>query len=216
MKKSINKKAAIFFMSCVLISDFTAGNCDDEEIDLALQMADDAMDAADAELSRDLSGIRTGKASPDMLKNVTVEYYGTPMPISQIGNITVSDDGQALVVTPWEKSLAGSLEKAITQSNSGLNPQSDGQTIRIPVPPLTEERRKDLAKKAKNEAEEARVQIRTARKEAMYEIKKQLKNGDITEDAAKQAEEKLQKKVEEQLKKVDKKSVEKEKAIMEI
>ena len=161
-----------------------------EDVQLIMDMAKDAMDKAIQHLEAELLKIRAGKANPSMLEGVMVDYYGTRAPISQVANVN-TQDARSLVVQPWEKSMLTPIEKAIQAANLGLNPQNDGVIIRIMVPPLTEERRRELVKKAKSEAEDAKIGLRSARKEAIDEIKKLQKDG-LPEDEAKDAETKIQ------------------------
>lgn len=141
-----------------------------EEIKFIMDMAKEGMESAITHLEAGLSKIRAGKASPTMLEGIMVDYYGSKSPISQVASVN-TQDSRSLVVQPWEKGMLTPIEKAIQAANLGLNPQNDGVLIRIIVPALTEERRKDLVKKAKAEAEDAKVGLRGARKEAIDEIK---------------------------------------------
>ncbi|UOE48658.1 ribosome recycling factor [Mucilaginibacter sp. SMC90] len=169
-----------------------------------------AIEHADSELNK----IRAGKASPSLLDDVKVDYYGTPTPLSQIGSVN-TPDARTIVVQPWEKSLLGAIEKAIKEANLGLNPQNDGIIIRINVPPLTEERRRDLVKKAKGEAETGKVAIRNIRKDANEKIKK-LKSEGASEDEIKTGEAEVQKLTDAYIAKVDQLSEAKEKDIMTV
>ncbi len=170
------------------------------------------MDKAINFLESELTKIRAGKANPAMLDNLQVDYHGTRMPINQTANIN-TQDSRTLVIQPWEKSMLTPIEKAIQAANLGLNPQNDGILIRISVPPLTEERRKELVKKAKQEAEDAKVGIRTARKDAMEGVKK-LKG--LPEDEGKDAEGKIQILTDQYVTKCDKHLESKEKEIMTV
>lgn len=169
-----------------------------------------AVDFCDSELTK----VRAGKAMPSMLDGVMVEYYGNPTPLSQVGNIN-TPDARTLVVQPWEKSLLGPIEKAIINSNLGLNPQNDGVVIRLNVPPLTEERRRDLVKKSKEEAEKGRIAIRNIRKDANEKIKR-LKAEGVSEDEMKAGEAEVQKLTDAYIIKVDKLAEAKEKDIMTV
>ncbi|MEO3403122.1 ribosome recycling factor [Mucilaginibacter sp. CAU 1740] len=169
-----------------------------------------AIEHADNELNK----IRAGKASPSLLDDVKVDYYGTPTPLSQIGSVN-TPDARTIVVQPWEKSLLGAIEKAIKEANLGLNPQNDGIIIRINVPPLTEERRRDLVKKAKGEAENGKIAIRNIRKDANEKIKK-LKPEGVSEDEIKVGEAEVQKLTDAYIAKVDVLSEAKEKDIMTV
>src|ERR1700733_10673385 len=148
---------------------------------------DKAIDHCDGELEK----IRAGKASPSMLDDIVVDYYGSPTPLNQVGNVN-TPDARTIVVQPWEKSLLSAIEKAIMEANLGVNPQNDGVIIRINVPPLTEERRRDLVKKAKNEAETGKVAIRNIRKDTNEKIRK-LKADGVSEDEMKTGEAEVQK-----------------------
>ncbi len=165
-------------------------------------------------LEIELAKIRAGKANPAVLDNVMVEYYGTKVPISQTASINTLD-ARTLVIQPWEKSMLTPLEKAIQIANLGFNPQNDGTVIRITVPPLTEERRKELVKMSKQIVEDAKIGIRNARKEAMEAVKKLQKNG-MPEDEAKILEQKVQKLTDEYIVKCDKHLELKEKEIMTV
>lgn len=154
-----------------------------EDIQFILDTTKEAMDAAVKHLEKQFLNIRAGKASPAMLGSVMVDYYGSQTPLSQVANVN-TPDGRTITVQPWEKSMLQEIERGIMVSNLGFNPMNNGDTIIINVPPLTEERRKELAKQAKAEAEDAKVGIRSARKDANNEIKKT----DVSEDLQKNAE----------------------------
>jgi ribosome recycling factor len=171
---------------------------------------DRAIDHADGELNK----IRAGKASPSMLDDVYVDYYGTATPLSQVGTVN-TPDARTIVVQPWKKSLLIAIEKAIMEANLGVNPQNDGVIIRINVPPLTEERRRDLAKKAKGEAENGKIAIRNVRKDANEKIRK-LKAEGVSEDEMKAGEAEIQKLTDAYIVKVDQLSEAKEKDIMTV
>ncbi len=162
-----------------------------EEIQLYLEDAQASMDKAVNHLNSEFLKIRAGKAMPTMLDGLFVQYYGAPTPLSQVASVT-TPDARTLLIKPWEKSSIGEIEKAIRNSNLGFNPQNDGETVRINIPALTEERRKDLVKQSKNESENSKVRVRTIRKETNEELKKLLKDG-AAEDAIKDAEVKVQK-----------------------
>ncbi len=155
----------------------------DEEIEFILDTAKEAMNNAIAHLEKELRSIRAGKATPAMLSTVMVDYYGSQTPLSQVANVN-TPDARTLSIQPWEKNMLQPIEKAIQIANLGLNPMNNGDVIMINVPPLTEERRKGLAKQAKAEAEHAKVGVRNARKDANNDIKKT----DISEDMKKNAE----------------------------
>jgi ribosome recycling factor len=176
----------------------------------ARALMEKAIDHCESELQK----IRAGKANPSMLDDVMVEYYGTPTPLSQVGSVN-TPDARTIVVQPWEKSLLGAIEKAIMEANLGVNPQNDGVIIRINVPPLTEERRRDLVKKAKSEAETGKIAIRNIRKDANEKIRK-LKSEGVSEDEMKTGEGEVQKLTDSFIIKVDQLSEVKEKDIMTV
>jgi ribosome recycling factor len=173
-----------------------------------------SMDRAVDHCEGELQKIRAGKASPSMLDDIVVEYYGTPTPLSQVGSVN-TPDARTIVIQPWEKSLLAPIEKAIKEANLGVNPQNDGVIIRINVPPLTEERRRDLVKKAKAEAENGKVAIRNIRKDANEKIRK-LKSEGVSEDEMKVGEAEVQKLTDAYIIKVEAHSVAKEKDIMTV
>ncbi|MDB5151291.1 MAG: ribosome recycling factor [Mucilaginibacter sp.] len=181
-----------------------------KQLNDAKALMDKALDHADNELTK----IRAGKASPSMLDGITVDYYGTPTPLSQVGNVN-TPDARTLVIQPWEKSLLGPIEKAIMEANLGMNPQNDGVIIRINVPPLTEERRRDLVKRVKAEVEVGKVAIRNIRKDANEKIRK-LKSDGVSEDEMKTGENEVQKLTDAYLVKIDQLSDAKEKDIMTV
>ena len=172
------------------------------------------MAKAISHLETELAKIRAGRASTQMLDGIHVDYYGTSTPLSQVANVN-TPDARTLSIQPWEKSMLTPIEKAITIANLGFNPQNDGLVIRIIVPPLTEERRKDLVKKTKAEGEHARVTIRNLRRDANELIKKEVKNN-LPEDVAKEAEAKIQHLTNSFIEKVDKHLELKEKEIMTV
>lgn len=172
------------------------------------------MEKAIEHLDSELLKVRAGKASPAMLDGLFVDYYGTATPLAQVGSVN-SPDARTLVIQPWEKSLLGPIEKAIIESNLSLNPQNDGQIIRINVPPLTEERRRDLVKRVKAEAEVGKVTVRNLRKEANEKIKK-LKIEGVSEDDIKVGEGDVQKLTDSYIVKVDQIAELKEKDIMTV
>ncbi|WP_304064105.1 ribosome recycling factor [Pedobacter glucosidilyticus] len=185
-----------------------------EFIKLELEEATSTMQKALAHTDSEFTKIRAGKASPAMLDGIMVEYYGTPTPLTQVANIN-TPDARTIVVQPWEKSMIGPIEKAIMISNVGLNPQNDGQLIRLNVPPLTEERRRDLVKKVKEEAETGRISIRNIRKNTNESIKK-LKNDGASEDEIKVGEAEVQKITDAYIAKIDQLVELKEKDIMTV
>lgn len=161
-------------------------------IDDIQQDASERMNKAIDALIKTFTRIRTGRAHPSLLEQIKVSYYGTDTPLSQVANVTI-EDSRTLKVTPWEKPMVQAIEKAIMASNLGLNPATTGTVIRIPLPPLTEERRRDLVKLVKNEAENGRISVRNIRRDANSEIKEALKEKIISEDEAHGGEEKTQK-----------------------
>jgi len=186
----------------------------EEELEMIFDMAKEQMDASIDHLKRELLKIRTGRANPVMLSSVMVEYYGSKTPLNQVSNVT-TPDAHTLMIQPFEKSLLQEIEKAIINSNLGLNPQNNGEMVIINVPMLTEDRRRDLAKQAKAEGEHAKVSVRNARHDAMHEIKK-LKDNHLSEDAARDAEDEIQKDTNNFTKMVDDLVAEKEAEIMKV
>ncbi|PCJ24571.1 MAG: ribosome recycling factor [SAR86 cluster bacterium] len=154
--------------------------------------AEDRMQKSVGSLEDAFKKIRTGRAHPSILDSVMVSYYGTDTPLSQLANVNV-EDGRSLIVSPWEKPLLGDIEKAIMKSDLGLNPSNNGDTLRVPMPPLTEETRKEYTKQAKKEAENARVAIRNIRRDANSDLKGLEKEKEISEDEQRRAEDNVQK-----------------------
>jgi ribosome recycling factor len=185
-----------------------------EDVSLTLSNAEDSMKKAIGHLEAELVKIRAGKANPQMLDGITVDYYGSPMPINQVGNISVMD-ARTLTIQPWEKNMLQPIERAIINSNIGINPQNDGVIIRLFLPPLTEERRKELVKRCLGEGEHSKVAIRNIRRDAIENIKKAQKNG-LSEDAAKDAEADIQELTNRFITHVDKHLAAKEKEIMAV
>lgn len=185
-----------------------------EEINFVIDSAKESMDGSIAHLEKEFLNIRAGKASPQMLGGVFVDYYGTQTPLSQVANVNVPD-ARTITVTPWEKAMLHPIEKAIMIANLGFNPMNNGDNVIINVPPLTEERRRDLVKQAKAEAEDAKIGIRNARKDANTEIKKLEKEG-TSEDICKGAEDDVQKLTDTYIKKIDDHLVNKEAEIMKV
>ncbi|PCJ84934.1 MAG: ribosome recycling factor [Flavobacteriales bacterium] len=183
-----------------------------EEVNMILDLAREAMDSAITHLENELIKIRAGKANPNMLDSVTVDYYGSNMPLNQIANVKTLD-ARTLVVQPWEKPMLDEIQKAIQTSNLGIAPQNNGEMIIISIPHLTEERRISLVRQGKSEGENAKVSIRNARRDANEEIKK-LEKDNLSEDNAKDAEDEVQKFTNEYGEKVDKLVGAKEKDIM--
>jgi ribosome recycling factor len=183
-------------------------------INAVLDNAKSAMEKAISHLESELQKVRAGKASPAMLENIMVDYYGSMVPLSNTASVN-SQDSRTLIIQPWEKSMLTPIEKAIQAANLGFNPQNDGVIIRIMVPPLTEERRKQLSKTAKSFGEDAKVGIRNVRKDCMEQIKKLQKDG-LPEDEAKSGETKIQALTDASVIKVDKHIEQKEKEIMTV
>ena len=177
--------------------------------------ANDRMNKTLASLESDFSKIRAGRAHPSLLEQINVEYYGTLVPISQVSNIT-TEDSRTLKVTPWEKDMVGPIEKAVMTSDLGLNPNSMGQVIRIPLPPLTEERRKELVRVVRDEAEHARVAVRNIRRDAISDYRELLKEKEISEDETHRAEENIQKITDQHIGLIDKSLSAKENSLLEI
>ena len=186
----------------------------DEEIQFYLDELAESMAKALAHVNVEMSRIRAGKASPAMLDGLRVDYYGTPTPVSQIANIT-APDARSLLIKPWEKNMISEVAKAIKNSDLGLNPVSDAEGVRLNIPAMTEERRRDLVKQAKNESEAGKVRVRGIRKDVNESLRKLLKEG-ASEDAVKSAEEKVQKTTDTYITEVDKTLSKKESEIMTI
>jgi ribosome recycling factor len=185
-----------------------------EEVSFKMELAEDSMKKAINHLEAELTKIRAGKANPQMLDGIMVDYYGSPTPINQVGNISVMD-ARTLSIQPWEKNMLQPIERAIIASNIGINPQNDGNFIRLFLPPLTEERRRDLVKKVQAEGEHSKVAIRNIRRDAIESIKKAQKNG-LSEDAAKDAEDDVQAITDRYISLVEKHLASKEKDIMAV
>lgn len=183
----------------------------DEELDFIIDSAREAMQNAIVHLEKQLVNIRAGKASPAMLGSVRVDYYGSQTPLNQVANVN-TPDARTITVQPFERSLIQAIEKGIMLANLGFNPMNNGESVIINVPPLTEERRKELAKQAKAEAEDAKIGVRNDRKNANQEIKKL----DISEDLQKDAEEQIQQLTDTHIEKIDKIFAVKEKEIMTV
>lgn len=182
-----------------------------DEVEFILEEAKEGMEKAIAHLKKQLANIRAGKANPSMLGSVMVEYYGTQTPLNQVANVN-TPDARTLSIQPFEKSLIQEIEKGIMQANLGFNPMNNGESVIINVPPLTEERRRQLTKQAKAEAEDAKVGVRNDRKQANQELKKL----DISEDALKAAESEVQELTDSYIERIDKILVNKEKEIMTV
>ena len=173
------------------------------------------MDKAITDLQHEMASIRTGRAAISLLDNIRVDYYGTPTPLNQIGNLHVPEPSM-ITIQPWDVSQIGAIEKAIRVSDLGLNPSNDGKIVRLPIPPLTEERRKDLVKKLHAAAEHHRVSVRNIRRDANDAMKKLLKDKKVTEDDEKRAHDEIQKLTDSYMAKIDQASKTKEKEILEI
>ena len=184
-------------------------------IDEILADAETRMRKSVDALRSELVKIRTGRAHPSLLDQIVVDYYGTDTPINQVANVTV-EDSRTLAVAPWEKQMVAVVEKAIMNSGLGLNPSTAGNLIRIPMPPLTEERRRELVKVVKNDGESAKVAIRNIRRDANSDFKDLLKEKDISEDECHQAEDSVQKHTDKYVSSVDEVIAVKEKELMEI
>ncbi len=183
----------------------------DEEVQFIMDSTKEAMDNALKHLTKKFINIRAGKATPSMVSSVMVDYYGTPTPLSQVSNVS-TPDGMTISIQPWEKSLIPEIEKGIHEANIGFNPMSNGESVIINVPPLTEERRIELVKQAKAEAEETKVGVRNDRKHANNELKK----ADISEDLATNLEMDVQKMTDNHITRIDEALSLKEKEIMTV
>ena len=177
--------------------------------------AEDGMKKAVDSFKRDLQKIRTGRANTAMLDGIKVDYYGTPTPVNQVATVQVVD-ARLITVKPWEKNMIPVIEKAIRDANIGLNPMSDKDMVRVPVPALTEERRREIVKQVKQKGEEHKIAVRNERRDAKELIAAAQKDGDISEDEAKKALEKMQKETDEGVKKVDETVAAKEKEVMQV
>ena len=187
----------------------------DDNIKLLLTDADDKMQKALEHFLSELITIRAGRATPSMVESIRVEYYGSNMPLNQVASVNAPQH-DLLVIQPWDKGALAAIEKAIQSSNMGLNPSNDGDFIRIPVPPLSEERRKDLVKAARSRGEEAKVAIRNIRRHVKDDIKSTQESEHLSEDMRYEGEEQLQKKTDSCIKKIDDLLDRKEVEIMEV
>jgi ribosome recycling factor len=185
-----------------------------EDLTKTMAEAKAHMEKALEHLDHELAKLRTGKASTSLISDLSVEYYGTPTPLPQVANVQVSD-ARTIVIQPWERNMLGTIERALINANLGITPANDGEVIRLMVPPLTEERRKELVKKAKHAGEESKVGVRTARHKALDHIKKAVKEG-VPEDMGKRKETELQDLVNKFVEQVDKVVATKEKEIMTV
>lgn len=185
-----------------------------EEIEIYLESAEETMDGALKHLNIELAKIRAGKASPQMLDGIQIEYYGSMSPLSNVASIN-TPDARTIAIRPFEKRMIPEIEKAIRNSNIGLSPNNDGEMIRLSVPPLTEERRRDLVKRVKQEVETAKVNIRNIRQDANNSIRKLTKEG-VSEDSVKSGEDSVQKLTDDHIAKIEQIFAAKEKDIMEV
>ncbi len=173
------------------------------------------MEKTVAAIKQELAKIRTGRAHPSLLDHIRVPYYGSEVPLNQVANVAV-EDARTLAITPWERNMIPVVEKAIMESDLGINPQTAGTVIRVPLPSLTEERRRELVKVARHEAEQGRIAIRNIRREANHELKEALKEKLITEDEERRAEERIQKLTDQYIEKIDQLLAEKEKDLLSL
>lgn len=180
-----------------------------------LTQHEEKMDKTIEALKRDLASIRTGRASTTLLDRVTVDYYGTPTPIKQVANVSAPEP-RLITIVPWERKMLGEIERAILKSDLGLNPNNDGTMIRLEIPQLTEDRRKDLNKKVSKVAEESKVVVRNIRRDGNEVIKKMEKKREITEDESKEAQTNIQKLTDKKVKIIDEIKAKKEKEVMEV
>lgn len=185
-----------------------------EELEFYLEEAKDHMEKSIHHVSHALAKIRAGRAMPNMLDGLVVDYYGNPTPISQVASIN-TPDARSLAIKPWEKNMVAAIERAIINSDLGLNPQNDGEIVRLNIPPLTEERRKELVKQSKHEAEHGRISVRNVRKDTNEHLKKLLKEH-VSEDAVKDAEASVQELTDEYIKKIEALLAKKEEEIMTV
>jgi ribosome recycling factor len=181
----------------------------------AIASAKERMTKAIQAYTRELASIRAGRASASLLDRIQVDYYGAPTPVNQLAGISVPE-ARLLVIQPYDKSILGEIEKAILKSDLGLNPSNDGSIIRLAIPQLTEERRKELAKQVKKEAEEAKVAVRNIRRDGNEDLKKLEKSGEITEDDLRGYSDDIQKMTDEHIAKIDQITKEKEKELLEV
>ena len=187
----------------------------DDSLDQILKSAEHKMNSAIEFLSRDLQSVRTGRASPTLLDRIQVDYYGSPTPINSVANIS-TPDARMVVIAPWERTMIGPIEKAIQKSDLGINPTNDGQVIRLALPQLTQDRRKELVKQVHQRAEEARVAVRNCRRDALDHLRKTEKDGGISKEDERRAQERLQKLTDTFVKRVDDVSKQKETEVMEV
>lgn len=183
-------------------------------VDQVLKDCEDRMKKTLQVFEKDLGKVRAGRASPALLEGIKVDYYGVPTPINQVATISIPES-RLIVIQPWDKSLLGEIEKALLKSDLGLTPQNDGKVIRLPIPRLSEERRRELVKLVKKMAEESKVALRNIRRDAMEELKKLEKEKQISQDQLRQYQNEVQKITDRYVEKVDELVKEKEKEIME-
>jgi len=183
--------------------------------DEILLSADEKMDSAVQALKRELNGVRTGRAHPSLVEHLKVDYYGSEVPLQQVANINV-EDARTLTITPWEKTMVGPIEKAIHKSDLGLTPMTAGTVIRVPLPPLTEERRRDITKVVRQDAENARVSIRNVRRDVLADVKELLKEKEISQDDERKAQDEIQKLTDKHIADLDGQLAAKEKEILQV
>jgi ribosome recycling factor len=186
-----------------------------DSLDQILKTAEHKMTSAIEFLGRDLGSVRTGRASPSLLDRIQVDYYGSPTPINGVANISAPDP-HMVVVQPWDRNMLGVIEKAIQKSDLGINPTNDGQVIRLVLPQLTQDRRKELVKQVHQRAEEARVAVRNCRRDALDHLRKAEKDGGVSQEDERRAQERLQKLTDTFVKRVDEVSKNKETEVMEV
>lgn len=184
-------------------------------LDDLLKSTEERMDKAVQAFKRDLTSVRAGRATPSMLDKITVEYYGSQMPVNQVASVT-SPEPRQLVIAPWDKGMLGEIEKAIQKSDLGLNPSNDGAVIRLIIPQLTEQRRQELVKVVRKMAEESRVAVRNIRRDANDDLKKMEKAGDVSEDDVRRGQERVQGLTDRFVAEIDKLAVAKEKDVTEV
>src|SRR5438105_8902357 len=186
-----------------------------DSLDGILKSAEHRMSTAVDILNRDLQSVRTGRASPTLLDRIQVDYYGTPTPLNGVANISAPDPHMVLV-QPWDRSMLGPIEKAIQKSDLGINPTNDGQVIRLVLPQLTQDRRKELVKQVHHRAEEARIAVRNCRRDALDHLRKAEKDGGISQEDERRAQERLQKLTDQFVKRVEEVSKRKETEVTEV
>lgn len=184
-------------------------------IGTVVQHSEECMRHAEQAVTHDLAAIRTGRASPALLERVRVDYYGVPTPLPQVAAITAPEP-RLLVIQPWDRSIVGAIEKAILKSDLGLTPVSDGKLIRLPIPPLTEERRKELVKLIKRRVEEGKVAIRNCRRDAIEEFKKLERDKKISEDESRRGQERVQRATDTAIAEMDRAGARKEQEVLEV